>query len=165
MLLGSPSLGEHVAPGGVVPSVPLESLMSAIGSGVALICGNQLDGIAPAGARDAMIPVSVAQGDIISLEHFVGRKAWQIIVTDANGNVLPSADFPAVQTLGVRPAPDTVNITVVTDTVSEIIVAVRWQENSTEAQLFAIGSLNADEGPRTATIGNATVTITNTPPA
>jgi hypothetical protein len=138
--------------------------MSAIGSGVALICGNQLDGIAPAGTRDAMIPVSVAVGDVITLSHFVGRKAWQILITDPNGNLLPSADFPAVQTLGVRPAPDTVAITVSSDLFSEVIIAVRWQENSTEAQLFSVGSVNAEEGPRTATIGNATLTITPSAP-
>lgn len=129
--------------------------MSAIGSGVALICGSQLD---------AMQPVSVAVGDVITLSHFVGRKAWQIIVTDPNGNVLPSSDFPASQVLGVRPAPDTVSINVSSDSFSEIIVSMRWQENSAEAQLFAIGSLNAESGPRSATIGNATVTITNPPP-
>ena len=139
--------------------------MSAIGSGVTLICGNQLDGEAPLGGaagaqRPAMTPLIMAPGDVATLSHFVGRKAWQIIVTDDNGNVQSSADFPASQTLNARPSHDEITITNFTVDLKSVFIAIRWQENSVEAQLFPVGSLN-DEGDRTATVGNATVVIAN----
>jgi hypothetical protein len=139
--------------------------MSAIGTGVTLICGNQLDGEAPIGGaagaqRPAMTPIVMNGGDVASLSHFVGRKAWQIIVTDDNGNVQSSADFPAVQVLNARPLPDALSVTNSSGGPKSVFIAIRWQENSVEAQLFPVGDLNDEQRNRTATVGNATVSIT-----
>lgn len=139
--------------------------MSAIGTGVTLICGNQLDGEAPIGGaagaqRPAMIPITMFVGDIVSLSHFVGRRAWQIIVTDSNGNVQSSSDFPAFQVLNARPLPDAISITNNSGAVKSVFISIRWQENSVEAQLFPVGDLNDEQRNRTATVGNATVSIT-----
>ena len=143
--------------------------MSAIGQGVTLICGNQLDGYAgtpaPAGVRDAMVPVTLAFGDQVTLSHFVGRKAWQIIVTDDDGNVQPASAFPAQQVLQARPAPDLVQVWNLSGINKNVFIAIRWQENSTEAALFPIGSMNDEQRDRTSTVGNATATVTYvTPP-
>lgn len=141
--------------------------MSAIGSGVTLICGNQLDGFAgsptPAGIAPSMFPVTLAQSDVLTLSHFVGRKAWQVIITDDNGNVIPAANIAVAQTLQARPLPDLLTVTKSSVGAQNVFVAIRWQENSVEAQLFPVGQLGS-EGTRTATSGNATVTITPAPP-
>jgi hypothetical protein len=101
--------------------------MSAIGSGVTLIAGSQLDNLTP---------ISVASGDTITFSHFVGKKAWQIVVTDDNGNI--RSDMPATQTLNARPAADTIEI-VAGDT-ADIFISIRWQENSVEASMIPVGS-------------------------
>lgn len=137
--------------------------MSAIGSGITIICGNQLDGFAgspsPAGVREAMVPVYLGSDDQMTISHFVGRKAWQIIITDDSGNMQSAADFPAVQVLGSRPAPDTIQITN-TSSAKRVFVSIRWQEASAEAQLIAVGGLN-DEGQRSASSGLVSVSIVN----
>jgi len=138
--------------------------MSSIGSGVTLICGNQLDGFAgsptPSGVAPSMFPVTLAQFDVLTLSHFVGRKAWQVIITDDNGNVVPATAISVTQTLQARPLPDLVAISKSSSGSQDVFIAIRWQENSVEAQLFPVGELNS-EGTRTSTSGNATVTIVN----
>lgn len=148
--------------------------MSAIGQGVSLICGNQLDGFAgsptPAGLAPAMFPLNVANNDVITVSHYVRRKAWQVIITDADGNVQPSDGFGVAganyftitQTLSGSAAPDTISIACFLPTAltKSIFVAIRWQENSTEASLIPVGSLNS-QGTRSVTVGTTTVTVIN----
>jgi hypothetical protein len=101
--------------------------MSAIGSGVTLIAGSQLDNLSP---------ISVASGDTVTFSHFVGKKAWQIVVTDDNGNI--RSDMPATQTLNARPAADTIEI--VAGDAADIFISIRWQENSVEASMIPVDS-------------------------
>jgi hypothetical protein len=143
--------------------------MSAIGSGVTIICGNQLDGFAgsppPAGVREAMVPITLNAGDQITVSHFVGRKAWQVLITDADGNIQTTSDFTVSQTLLARPLPDTIQIDNVFGGTKTVFIAIRWQENSVEASLIPVNSLDDEEGSRSSTVGNVTVTIENiTPP-
>jgi hypothetical protein len=102
--------------------------MSAIGSGVTIIAGSQLDG---------MTPIALVAGDVITFSHYVGKKAWQIVVTDAEGNIL--TDMAATQTLGTRPAPDTIAFAASPGTRS-VFLSIRWQENSVEASMIPVGS-------------------------
>ena len=101
--------------------------MSAIGSGVTLIAGSQLDNLTP---------ISVSGGDTVTFSHFVGKKAWQIIVTDDDGNI--RSDMPATQTLNARPAADTIAIAV--GATASIFISIRWQENSVEASMIPVDS-------------------------
>ena len=101
--------------------------MSAIGSGVTLIAGSQLDNLAP---------LSVSSGDVVTFSHYVGKKAWQIVVTDDNGNI--RSDMPAIQTLNARPAADTIAITA--GATADIFISIRWQENSVEASMIPVDS-------------------------
>lgn len=135
--------------------------MSAIGQGVTIICGNQLDGVAPPTDRDAMVPVNLGPFDQVTLSHYVGRKAWQIVISDENGNVMSSGDFPAFQLLNARPAPDIVTVSNQTGEPATVFISIRWQENSVEASLFPVGSLNEQQRDRTSTVGNAFVSISN----
>jgi len=102
--------------------------MSAIGQGVTIIAGSQLDG---------MTPIALSGGDVVTFSHYVGKKAWQIVVTDEEGNIL--TDMPAVQTLGTRPAADTIVFAAAPDTRS-VFFSIRWQENSVEASMIPVGS-------------------------
>jgi hypothetical protein len=102
--------------------------MSAIGQGVTIIAGSQLDG---------MSPIALATGDVITFSHYVGKKAWQIVVTDAEGNIL--TDMPAVQTLNARPAADTIAFAGAPDARS-VFLSIRWQENSVEASMIPVDS-------------------------
>jgi hypothetical protein len=135
--------------------------MSAIGQGVTLICGNQLDGYAgspPAsGVREAMVPVTFNPFDEMTLSHYVGRKAWQILISDDNGAI--QTGFIINQTLGARPAPDTVFIKNQSVAVKNVFISIRWQENSTEAALFSVGGLNDEQQTRTSTVGNVSITL------
>ena len=152
--------------------------MSAIGSGVMLICGSQLDGYAgspPAtGVAPAMVPLFVGFGGSIIISHYVRRKAWQVLISDENGNIMPMAPsspppngFSVSQALSGSSAPDTITIAVDPDYSGSVFIAIRWQENSVEAQLFPVGSMNASQSsPRTAssTQGNVTVALTAASP-
>lgn len=146
--------------------------MSAIGSGVLLLCGNQLDGFVgtvppaspPSGVANAMTPLAVAFGGTVTVSHYVRRKAWQVLVSDDNGNVLPMSQAPAPgsfsvsQTLSGSSAPDTIVISC--GQTANVFIAVRWQENSVEAQLFPISVLNdGQDTPRTNTTSQGTVTV------
>lgn len=102
--------------------------MSAIGSGVTIIAGSQLDG---------MSPIALVAGDIVTFSHYVGKKAWQIVVTDAEGNI--KTDMPATQTLNARPAADTIAFAASPGTRS-VFFSIRWQENSVEASMIPVGS-------------------------
>ena len=142
--------------------------MSAIGSGVTIICGNQLSGYAdahpPAGVREAMVPLRFDAGDQLTVLHYVGRKAWQVLITDANGNVQTTADFDVSQSLEARPDPDSIQITNVFGGTKTVFISLRWQENSVEASLIPVNALNSESGPRVSTVGNVTVTIENIEP-
>lgn len=142
--------------------------MSAIGSGVMLICGNQLDGFAglpPAsGVAPAMVPLFVGFGGTVTVSHYVRRKAWQVLISDENGNILPMAPggpplggFSVSQALSGSSAPDT--ITINSSFFGNVFIAIRWQENSVEAQLFPVGGLADEQQTRTSTQGNVSVTI------
>lgn len=120
--------------------------MSAIGSGVTLLFSDgQLDGEAPlngsAGAtRPAMEPVVLNVGQQLVLSHYVGRRAWQIIFTSTSGNILTTSAVSAQQTLGVRPAPDTITITNNAPDKIMFFASIRWQEPSAEANTISTSS-------------------------
>lgn len=102
--------------------------MSAIGSGVTIIAGSQLDG---------MTPLSLNAGDEVIFSHFVGKKAWQILVSDDTGAI--RTDMSIFQQLNARPLPDTIRIGPA-PTQRQIFIAIRWQENSVEASMIAADS-------------------------
>lgn len=121
--------------------------MSATGKGTTLIYSDQLDGTAPLGGsagatRPAMTPVFLNAGDTLTFSHFVGRKAWQVLITSGDddffGSLLWSASHVVTQTLGVRPLPDTVSI--YTTKTGSVYVSIRWEENSTEVDAIPVGS-------------------------
>lgn len=124
--------------------------MSATGSGVTLIYSNQLDGYIPPGSppsagstHAAMAPVLLPPGTAgVRFYHYVGKKAFQVLVSDANGNLRPQGDSILVsQTLGVRPAPDVVYVQKTdAENDEQWFVSIRWQENSTEASLVTADS-------------------------
>lgn len=145
--------------------------MSAIGSGVMLICGNQLDGYAgspPAtGVAPAMVPLFVGFGGSIIISHYVRRKAWQVLISDEDGNIAPYGRFAVTQALSGSASPDTITIEVEPEYSGYVFIAIRWQENSVEAQLFPVGSMNASQSsPRSvsSTQGNVTVALTAVSP-
>lgn len=124
--------------------------MSATGSGITLIYSDQLDGYVPPGSppsagatRPAMAPVPLPPGTAgVRFYHYVGKKAFQVIVTDADGNLRPKGSSIVItQTLGVRPAPDVVYVQKTDAENDEAwFVSIRWQENSTEASLVTADS-------------------------
>ena len=136
-----------------------------------LICGSQLDGYAgspPAtGVAPAMVPLFVGFGGSIIISHYVRRKAWQVIISDEDGNIAPSGRFVVTQALSGSASPDTITIAVDPDYSGSVFIAIRWQENSVEAQLFPVGSMNASQSsPRSvsSTQGNVTVALTAVSP-
>lgn len=103
--------------------------MSAIGKGVTLIAGSQLDNLSP---------ITIPAFNKLVFSHYVGRKAWEIILTDPEGAVEGGIDV--VQTLGVRPAPDTVEIFNNAGAPRPLFISIRWEENSIEAAAVATDS-------------------------
>lgn len=102
--------------------------MSAIGSGITVISGSQLD---------ASIPIVLASGDTLTFSHFVGKKAWQIICSDAEGNIITG--WAIVQILsGVFGIADT--IALIAPSSGSYFISLRWQENSAETSLIPVGS-------------------------
>lgn len=122
--------------------------MSATGKGVSLIFSNQLDGPAPLGGsagatRSAMSPVFVGAGSTVTFSHYVGRKAWQVLLSsgsDGSSFGLVSDLATVTQTLGVRPAPDTITVTASVD----VFVSPRWEENSKEVNAIPAGSASVE---------------------
>lgn len=112
--------------------------MSAIGSGITIISGSQLD---------ASIPVALAVGETLTFSHFVGKKAWQIICSDAEGNIIPN--WRIVQTLNAPGIADT--IAMIAPGSGSYFISIRWQENSAETSMIPVDS--------------ASVVITPAPPA
>ena len=103
--------------------------MSAIGSGITVISGSQLD---------ASIPVVLTTGQVLTFSHFVGKKAWQIICSDAQGNIITG--WGIVQVLsGVFGTADTIALTTPAPGGSYFI-SIRWQENSTETSMIPVDS-------------------------
>ena len=102
--------------------------MSAIGSGITVISGSKLD---------ASIPVALAIGEVLTFSHYVGKKAWQIICSDAEGNIV--TDLTATQALSVTPGlPDTIALTAGTS--GSYFISIRWQENSAETSMIPVDS-------------------------
>lgn len=102
--------------------------MSAIGKGVTLIAGSQLDNLSP---------ITIPAFNKLVFSHYVGRKAWEVIVTDQNGGFVITK---VTQTLGVRPAPDTVEIFNEEAVERQRFISIRWEENSVETDAVATGS-------------------------
>ena len=102
--------------------------MSAIGSGITIISGSKLD---------ASVPVAMTSGQTLTFSHYVGKKAWQIICSDAEGNIV--TDMPATQSLSVTPGlPDT--IALIPATSGSYFISIRWQENSAETSMIPVDS-------------------------
>jgi hypothetical protein len=101
--------------------------MSAIGSGITIISGSKLD---------ASIPTVLAAGEVLTFSHFVGKKAWQIICSDAQGNIV--TDLTATQTLNAPGIADTIALTAGTS--GSYFISIRWQENSAETSMIPVDS-------------------------
>jgi len=106
----------------------LEFIMSAIGSGITVISGSQLD---------ASIPVALTSGQQLTFSHYVGKKAWQIICSDAQGNIVTG--WAILQTLSVTPGvADTIRLTA--PSTGSFFISIRWQENSAETSMIPVDS-------------------------
>ena len=102
--------------------------MSAIGSGITVISGSKLA---------ASIPVALAINETLTFSHFVGKKAWQIICSDAEGNIITG--WRIVQALSATPGiADT--IAMIAPVSGSFFISIRWQENSAETSMIPVDS-------------------------
>ena len=114
--------------------------MSATGQGgVTLIAGQN---------HGELSPVALANGDILTFTHNVGRRAYQVLVTSG---APANAGAVLTQISNVLVAQPTVNaISVANNTLApiSIFVACRWEENTAELDLVLTNGNNGTSDPR-----------------
>jgi len=81
----------------------------------------------------SLVPVSLASGATLTFTHGLGRRAYQVLVTDGvNGRLMTNAEMTVTQA-----TVNAVSVQNATGGVLTIYVAIRWENLTAELDLIA----------------------------